>query len=221
MKIAGAKSFSLESGEWRDDKYEITVLHWGKFESDPNEQNNIRLNSVKDIKMPEPNDVTVEYNQALLSNVPEDLFKYKPTRKKISFFQNSQNITSIPEDLYKYNTGMIDASYVFHGCNNITSIPEGLFKYNKNLISISMMFSNNKITNIPENLFKYNTEVTEFKSTFLGCVGLRNIPEDIFKYNTKAKLFDETFYNTRYPKAIDVLKGIQKYVPGATIRRIF
>ena len=207
MKITGAKSFSLESGEWRDDKYEITVLHWGKFESDPNEQNNIRLNSVKDIKMPEPNDVTVEYNQALLSNVPEDLFKYKPTRKKISFFQNSQNITSIPEDLYKYNTGMIDASYVFHGCNNITSIPEGLFKYNKNLISISMMFSNNKITNIPENLFKYNTELRSISYLF-AATKVSNIPENLFKYNTKLQTISLLFSGSNEIKTVpeDLLK---------------
>ena len=202
MKITGAKSFSLESGEWRDDKYEITVLHWGKFESDPNEQNNIRLNSVKDIKMPEPNDVTVEYNQALLSNVPEDLFKYKPTRKKISFFQNSQNITSIPEDLFKYNTGMIDASYVFHGCNNVTSIPEGLFKYNKNLINISMIFSNNKITNIPENLFKYNTEVLNFNFVLSNLQNLESIPENLFKYNTKVINFQNAFTSNYKLKTI-------------------
>ena len=201
MKIAGAKSFSLESGEWRDDKYEITVLHWGKFEDDTNEQNNIRLNSVKDIKMPEPNDVTVEYNQALLSNIPEDLFKYKPTRKKISFFQNSQNIISIPEDLYKYNTGMIDASYVFHGCNNITSIPEGLFKYNKNLINISMIFSNNKITNIPENLFKYNTELRSISYLF-AATKVSNIPENLFKYNTKLQTISLLFSGSNGIKTV-------------------
>ncbi|MBF0990181.1 MAG: hypothetical protein HXK70_05470, partial [Clostridiales bacterium] len=104
MKIKGAKSFSLENPRGEYDKFEVTVLNWGNFENDPDEKNNIRLYCVKDIKMPEPNDVTVEYNLALLSNIPEDLFKYKPIRKKISFFNSCPNITSIPEDLYKYNT---------------------------------------------------------------------------------------------------------------------
>ena len=192
MKITGAKSFSLQSLDWRNDKFEVTVLNWGKFESDPNEQNEIRLISVKDIKMPEPNDVTVEYSDALIENIPEDLFKYKPTRKKISFFQNSQNITSIPEDLYKYNTGMIEASYVFHGCNNVTSIPEGLFKYNRNLITVDAAFSNNKITNIPENLFKYNTKLRSISYLF-AATKVSNIPENLFKYNTKLQTISLLF----------------------------
>ena len=184
MKIKGAKSFSLESAEWRIDKFEVTVLHWGKFEDDPNEQNNIRLNSVKDIKMPEPNDVTVTYEQATITNIPEDLFKYKPTRKLISSFQNSYNITSIPENLFKYNIGMQRIENLFAWCINITNIPEGLLRYNQNLTQINNIFSGSKSTTIPENLFKYNTNLLNISGIFVNSQ-VRTIPEDLFKYNTK------------------------------------
>ena len=194
MKIKGAKSFSLENPRGEYDKFEVTVLNWGNFENDPDEQNNIRLYCVKDIKMPEPNDVTVEYNLALISNIPEDLFKYKPIRKKISFFNSCPNITSIPENLYKYNSGMTEIYNIFNDCNNLTTVPEGLFKYNKNLIKINAMFSNNKISSIPENLFKNNTEAENFEYTFIVCREIETIPENLFKYNTKAKSFMQTFY---------------------------
>ena len=184
MKIKGAKSFSLESAEWRIDKFEVTVLHWGKFEDNENEQNNIKLYSVKDIKMPEPNDVTVTYEQATITNIPEDLFKYKPTRKGMSYFQNSYNIISIPENLYKYNIGMEKAENVFSWCINITSIPENLFKYNQNLTLVNNLFPGSKITTIPENLFKYNTKLLNVTNIFVNSQ-LGVIPENLFKYNTK------------------------------------
>ena len=184
MKIKGAKSFSLESAEWRTDKFEVTVLHWGKFEDNENEQNNIKLYSVKDIKMPEPNDVTVTYEQAIITNIPEDLFKYKPTRKSMSYFQNSYNITSVPENLYKYNMGMERAENVFSWCTNITSIPENLFKYNQNLTHVNNLFPGSKATIIPENLFKYNTKLLNVTNIFVNSQ-VATIPEDLFKYNTK------------------------------------
>ena len=184
MKIKGAKSFSLESAEWRTDKFEVTVLHWGKFEDNENEQNNIKLYSVKDIKMPEPNDVTVTYEQAIITNIPEDLFKYKPTRKSMSYFQNSYNITSVPENLYKYNMGMERAENVFSWCTNITSIPENLFKYNQNLTHVNNLFPGSKATTIPENLFKYNTKLLNVTNIFVNSQ-VATIPEDLFKYNTK------------------------------------
>ena len=184
MKIKGAKSFSLESAEWRTDKFEVTVLHWGKFEDNENEQNNIKLYSVKDIKMPEPNDVTVTYEQAIITNIPEDLFKYKPTRKSMSYFQNSYNITSVPENLYKYNMGMERAENVFSWCTNITSIPENLFKYNQNLTHVNNLFPGSKTTIIPENLFKYNTKLLNVTNIFVNSQ-VATIPEDLFKYNTK------------------------------------
>ena len=193
MKITGAKSFSLESTEWRYDKFEVTVLHWGKFEDDSNEQNNIRLYSVKDIKMPEPNNVTVEYNQATIANIPEDLFKYKPTRKNMSCFQSCSNITSVPSNLYKYNTGMTTLNNAFINCYSITNIPEGLFKYNQNLTSIYGLFSNSQITTIPENLFKDNTKATDFSGTFQGCSLIKTIPGNLFDNNPDAKNFNNTF----------------------------
>ena len=194
MKIKGAKSFSLESAEWRIDKFEVTVLHWGKFEEDPNEQNNIRLNSVKDIKMPEPNDVTVTYEQATITNIPEDLFKYKPTRKLISSFQNSYNITSIPENLFKYNIGMQRIENLFAWCINITNIPENLFKYNTEVLNFNNVLNNlNSVENIPENIFKYNTKVRNFTNAFVGNTKLKSIPENLFKYNTEARSFSSTF----------------------------
>lgn len=193
MKITGAKSFSLESTEWRYDKFEVTVLHWGKFEDDSNEQNNIRLYSVKDIKMPEPNNVTVEYNQATIANIPEDLFKYKPTRKNMSCFQSCSNITSVPSNLYKYNTGMTTLNNAFINCYSITNIPEGLFKYNQNLTSIYGLFSNSQITTIPENLFKNNTKATVFSGTFQGCSLIKTIPGNLFDNNPDAKNFNNTF----------------------------
>ena len=197
MKITGAKSFSLESAESRNDKFEVTVLHWGKFENDPDEKNNIRLYSVKDIKMPEPNDVTVEYKIGSIATIPEDLFKYKPTRKRISWFTSCPNITSIPEDLYKYNTGMTELYGMFEWCNNLATIPEGLFKYNKNVTKIIGIFSYTKITTIPENLFRNNKEVESFSYTFQRCQEIETIPENLFKYNTKAKNFEFIFSNLK------------------------
>ena len=196
MKIKGAKSFSLENPRGEYDKFEVTVLNWGNFENDPDEKNNIRLYCVKDIKMPEPNDVTVEYNLALLSNIPEDLFKYKPIRKKISFFNSCPNITSIPEDLYKYNTGMTEIYNIFNDCNNLTTVPEGLFKYNKNLIKINAMFSNNKISSIPENLFKYNTKLESIRYIFSSSPYLRSIPENLFKYNKELTTISNLFQSS-------------------------
>ena len=221
LKIKDATTFSLDTAEWRLDKFEVTVLHWGKFEDDPNEQNKIKLHSVKDIKMPEPNNVTVEYNQATIINVPEDLFKYKPTRKSMSYFQNSYNITSVPENLYKYNIGMEKAENVFLWCINITSIPENLFKYNQNLthvnnlfpgskvttipenlfkyniklLNITNIFGNSQVTAIPENLFKYNTKLETISAVCASCINITNIPEDLFRYNTEVLSFNGVFSN--------------------------
>lgn len=213
MKITGAKSFSLESTEWRYDKFEVTVLHWGKFEDDSNEQNNIRLYSVKDIKMPEPNNVTVEYNQATIANIPEDLFKYKPTRKNMSCFQSCSNITSVPSNLYKYNTGMTTLNNAFINCYSITNIPEGLFKYNQNLTSIYGLFSNSQITTIPENLFKFNKELITVSNLF-GNSRITNIPENLFSNNKKVTNFNQAFmYN---PKLKEIPENIFKNNTKAT-----
>ena len=240
MKIKGAKSFSLESAEWRTDKFEVTVLHWGKFEDNENEQNNIKLYSVKDIKMPEPNDVTVTYDQATITNIPEDLFKYKPTRKSMSYFQNSYNITSVPENLYKYNMGMERAENVFSWCTNITSIPENLFKYNQNLTHVNNLFPGSKATTIPENLFKYNTKLLNVTNIFVNsqvgaipenlfkyntkletisgvcsvCINITNIPENLFKYNTKALNFTNAFIGNTKLKSIP--ENVFKYNTKAT-----
>ena len=223
MKIKGAKNFQLINKENKYDKFEITVLQWGKFEKENVtwESNRIILYSVKDIKMPEPNDVTVTYIRGTFDRIPEDLFKYKSTRKNISIFQECENLTSIPEDLYKYNTEMDTVSGAFIGCNNlkslpenlfkyniklksiivsflnsgIESIPEGLFKYNKELVSVNNIFQNcRKIESIPENLFKYNTNLNEIIMIGLNT-SIKNIPENIFKYNTKVKNFSYVFQN--------------------------
>ena len=201
MKIKGAQSFSLESAEWRTDKFEVTVLHWGKFEDNENEQNKIRLYSVKDIKIPEPNDVTVEYNQALLSNIPEDLFKYKPTRKNMSTFQNCNNIANIPENLYKYNIEMTTILNSFLGCYNLTTVPEGLFKYNQKLNNINNMFSVTQIASIPENLFKFNKELETVSNIFTSS-RITDIPENLFKNNTKLKTINGLFTSSNNIKSI-------------------
>ena len=179
--------------------YTIDIISWGEewFEKGKfiNETDRMELYQVDKIHSMEPDNLCVRYMTGFMTEIPEDLFVNKREAK-------------------------VSSSFFY--CGRIRTIPKGLFRNATNLIRMNSLFYKAvSLIEIPEDLFKYNTEVTEFKSTFLGYVGLRNIPEDIFKYNTKAKLFDETFYNTRYPKAIDVLKGIQKYVPGATIRRIF
>lgn len=183
----------------RMQEYSIDVISWGEewFEKGKfiNETDRMELYQVDKIHSMEPDNLCVRYMTGLMTEIPEDLFINKRESR---------------------------VSSTFFYCERIRTIPKGLFRNATKLIRMNSLFYRAiSLREIPEDLFKYNTEVTEFKSTFSGCIGLRNIPEDIFKYNTKAKLFDETFYNTRYPKAIDVLKGIQKYVPGSTIRRIF
>ena len=238
MKIKGAKSFKLINDENKYDKFEVTVLQWGKFEEDNihYEGNMIELNSVKDIKMPEPNDVTVNYRNSPISSIPEDLFKYKPTRQNMSYFQNCTKITSIPENLFKYNTKLKMIANIFSG-NNIKNLPENLFKYNtevetfinvfsglESLESIpEKIFSNNKkvksfesafaynykLKRIPENLFKYNTEVEKFWHTFFYCREIETIPENLFKYNNKANDFGGTF---AYLKKIEAIpENLFKY----------
>ena len=189
MKIKGAKNFQLINKENKYDKFEITVLQWGKFEKENVtwESNRIILYSVKDIKMPEPNDVTVTYIRGTFDRIPEDLFKYKSTRKNISIFQECENLTSIPEDLYKYNTEMDTVSGAFIGCNNLKSLPENLFKYNIKLKSIIVSFLNSGIESIPEGLFKYNKELVSVNNIFQNCSKIESIPENLFRYNTNLK----------------------------------
>ena len=201
MKITGAKSFSLESAEWRTDKFEVTVLHWGKFEDNGNEDNKIRLYSVKDIKMPEPNDVTVEYQHGSITNIPEDLFKYKSTRKNMSSFQNCANIASVPENLYKYNIEMTSIQNSFLGCYNLTAVPEGLFKYNQKLNNINNIFSGTQIASIPENLFKFNKELETVSNIFTSS-RITDIPENLFKYNVKLKNINGLFTSSHNIKSI-------------------
>ena len=201
MKITGAKSFSLESAEWRTDKFEVTVLHWGKFEDNGNEDNKIRLYSVKDIKMPEPNDVTVEYQHGSITNIPEDLFKYKSTRKNMSSFQNCANIASVPENLYKYNIEMTSIQNSFLGCYNLTAVPEGLFKYNQKLNNINNMFSGTQIASIPEKLFKFNKELETVSNIFTSS-RITDIPENLFKYNVKLKNINGLFTSSHNIKSI-------------------
>ena len=195
MKIKGAKSFSLESAEWRIDKFEVTVLHWGKFEEDPNEQNNIRLNSVKDIKMPEPNDVTVTYDQATITSIPENLFKYNIGMQRIeNLFAWCINITSIPEGLLRYNQNLTQINNIFSGSKS-TTIPENLFKYNTNLLNISGIFVNSQVRTIPEDLFKYNTKLETISAVCSTCINITNIPENLFKYNTEVLNFNNVLNN--------------------------
>ena len=201
MKITGAKSFSLESAEWRTDKFEVTVLHWGKFEDNGNEDNKIRLYSVKDIKMPEPNDVTVEYQHGSITNIPEDLFKYKSTRKNMSSFQNCANIASVPENLYKYNIEMTSIQNSFLGCYNTTAVPEGLFKYNQKLNNINNIFSGTQIASIPENLFKFNKELETVSNIFTSS-RITDISENLFKYNVKLKNINGLFTSSHNIKSI-------------------
>ena len=222
MKIKEAKSLKLINREYKYDKFEVTVLHWGKFEEQNSysESNNIELHSVKDIKMPEPNDVTVNYKNFLMTTIPEDLFKYKPTRKNIGTFQDCPNLTTIPEDLYKYNTEMDTVSGAFMSCNKlenipenlfkyntklktviisfyvtgIKSIPEGLFKYNKELITVNNIFQGSpKIESIPENLFRNNTKLENINILCAGNHNIKSIPENLFKYNTEVKNFEAVF----------------------------
>ena len=204
MKIKGAKNFQLINKENKYDKFEITVLQWGKFEKENVtwESNRIILYSVKDIKMPEPNDVTVTYIRGTFDRIPEDLFKYKSTRKNISIFQECENLTSIPEDLYKYNTEMDTVSGAFIGCNNLKSLPENLFKYNIKLKSIIVSFLNSGIESIPEGLFKYNKELVSVNNIFQNCRKIESIPENLFKYNTLVENFESAFYGSENLKEI-------------------
>ena len=197
MKIKGAKSFKLINKENKYDKFEVTVLHWGKFEEENNysENNAIELYSVKDIKMPEPNDITVNYIKGLFERIPEDLFKYKPTRKKISTFQECENLTSIPEELYKYNTEMEILVGTFLSCNNLKSIPENLLKYNRKLKEIHVSFSGTGIESVPEGLFKYNKELLTINTIFSGSIKIESIPEGLFKENKKLVAISNIFQN--------------------------
>ena len=203
MKIKGAKSLKLINRENKYDKFEVTVLQWGKFEEQNgySESNIIELNSVKDIKMPEPNDVTVEYQHGSITNIPEDLFKYKSTRKNMSSFQNCANIASVPENLYKYNIEMTSIQNSFLGCYNLTAVPEGLFKYNQKLNNINNIFSGTQIASIPENLFKFNKELETVSNIFTSS-RITDIPENLFKYNVKLKNINGLFTSSHNIKSI-------------------
>ena len=238
MKIKGAKSLKLINRENKYDKFEVTVLQWGKFEEQNgySESNIIELNSVKDIKMPEPNDVTVNYRNFLMTTIPEDLFKYKPTRKNLGTFQECPNLNSIPEDLYKYNTEMEIVSGAFNICNKlesipenlfkyntklktvivsfymtgIKSIPEGLFKYNKELITVNNIFQlSTKIESIPENLFRNNIKLENINILCSGNHNIKSIPENLFKYNTEVKNFEAVF--AALYKVENISENIFKY----------
>ena len=200
--------------------YEIEVLQWGKI-AIKNQENNIRIWNVSKVYEPEPDRVSISYENAKFTEIPEWLFSKKVTSKYMSafigctsltsipegLFKNNVNaeyfydtfkgcagLTSIPEELFKNNVNVKGFSETFSGCTGLTSIPEGLFKNNVNVTSFSYIFSGCRgLTSIPEGLFKNNVNTTDFWNTFKGCTGLTSIPEGLFKYNVNVTEFWSTF----------------------------
>ena len=220
LKISGFENISILAIP--GDNTEIEVLQWGKFNELPDEQNSIRLDNVSKIYEPEPDKITVCYNKANFSEIPEWLFSKKVTSKKMSYFlacekitripenlfKNCVNaeefystfsgsrITEIPEDIFKYNTKAKLWVSTFGGCTGLTSIPENLFKYNIESTYFGSVFGGcTGLTSIPEDLFRHNTKIEEIRSIFYQCTGLRNIPENLFKYNTEIRKLTLIFYN--------------------------
>ena len=193
LKISGFENISILAIP--GDNTEIEVLQWGKFNELPDEQNSIRLDNVSKIYEPEPDKITVCYNKANFSEIPEWLFSKKVTSKKMSYFLACEKITRIPENLFK-NCVNAEKFYSTFSGSRITEIPEDIFKYNtKAKLWLSTFGECTGLTSIPENLFKYNIESTYFGSVFAGCTGLASIPENLFKYNVNVINFESTFYN--------------------------
>ena len=220
LKISGFENISILAIQ--EDNTEIEILQWGKFNELPDEQNSIRLDNVSKIYEPEPDKITVCYNKANFSEIPEWLFSKKVTSKKMSYFlacekitripenlfKNCVNaeefystfsgsrITEIPEDIFKYNTKAKLWVSTFGECTGLTSIPENLFKYNIESTYFGSVFAEcTGLTSIPEDLFRHNTKIEEIRSIFYQCTGLRNIPENLFKYNTEMRKLTLIFYN--------------------------
>ena len=137
LKISGFENISILAIP--GDNTEIEILQWGKFNELPDEQNSIRLDNVSKIYEPEPDKITVCYNKANFSEIPEWLFSKKVTSKKMSYFL---------------------------ACEKITRIPENLFKNCVNAEEFYSTFSGSRITEIPEDIFKYNTKAKLWLSTF-------------------------------------------------------
>ena len=192
LKISGFENISILAIQ--EDNTEIEILQWGKFNELPDEQNSIRLDNVSKIYEPEPDKITVCYNKANFSEIPEWLFSKKVTSKKMSYFLACEKITRIPENLFKNCVNAEEFYSTFSG-SRITEIPEDIFKYNtKAKLWLSTFGECTGLTSIPENLFKYNIESTYFGSVFAGCTGLTSIPEDLFRHNTKIEEIRSIFY---------------------------
>ena len=223
VKIERIKQISIEGNQAIRENYEIEILQWGKLLLDTvNRYEGIKINNVSKIYEPEPDKITVCYNKANFSEIPEWLFSKKVTSKKMSYFlacekitripenlfKNCVNaeefystfsgsrITEIPEDIFKYNTKAKLWVSTFGECTGLTSIPENLFKYNIESTYFGSVFAEcTGLTSIPEDLFRHNTKIEEIRSIFYQCTGLRNIPENLFKYNTEMRKLTLIFYN--------------------------
>ena len=144
-------------------------------------------------------------NNASLTSIPADLFRYQPNLTTNAFkstFHSCTKLTAIPSDLFKYNisitTGGFDSCFFF--CTGLTAIVSSLFDYNTALTdtAFSATFKGSTtITSIPADIFKYNVNIkdTPFKGTFSICSGITGIVSDLFRYNVDAgdKSFTDTF----------------------------
>jgi hypothetical protein len=89
---------------------------------------------------------------------------------------------------------VIDFSGFLRG-TSITSIPSGLLDFATNATNMQDAFSFTDITGVPTGLFDENILLTNFSSTFNGCISLTSVPSSLFDENTVALSFSSTFRN--------------------------
>ena len=134
-----------------------------------------------------------------------------------SMFKGCTALSSVADDAFAGAPAVTNISEIFSGCTSLQTVPAGLFSGFTLLSNAAKAFFESGVTSLPAGLFDKNGSVTDYGSTFEGCVSLTTVG-DIFGENIASKTeCDKLFYGCTSLQSIpsglfDGLYGVSTFV---------
>lgn len=146
-------------------------------------------------------------SNSLLTSLPNNLFQYGGSIKKLIRTFAYSSLVSVPEGLFNGLSKVTEAVYLFLNNNNLTTLPANLFSGMPEVTGLRHCFEYcSALTSIPEGLFDGVTKVTDLSSLFSGCSGLTSIPANLFNGVSKVTNLSAMFSGCE--KLVSVPEGL-------------